>query len=126
MAETTSERAIKRFIGRARKDPFFVGWAFSEYQDMNKLSDKDLARLLECSLEKLDRLALCRLPKDEDKDFQENIKEIADYASCNAEQLLKILREVLSIITIRKTSQVNAPVEYLMAARDRKPEDDDP
>lgn len=125
MVGNSSNKAIQWVVKKARKDPFFLGWAISQYQKSNKMDDQELATLLQCSEENLHRLAVCRLPDDENSAFQEHVKQIADYVSCNVDQLIRILREVSAVTTMREAPRTKGRLEYLMAARDRKPEDDD-
>lgn len=88
---------IQRFIKLAKKDTFFLGWALLVYQKMHAIDDCSLTQWLECDRKALDRLALCRLPDDKSPIFQDNIRKIAKYGPCNADHLVQLLREVISI-----------------------------
>jgi hypothetical protein len=112
-------KLIQRFIKLSRKDPFFLGWALSVYQEMHSIDDHQLAQWLECDLKTLDRLALCRLIDDKSPKFQNDIKKIAKFGRCNADRLVQLLREVVSILSLRGEVIEDAR-GLLMAARDSK------
>ena len=117
-------KLIQRFVNRARKDTFFLGWALSVYQETHSIDDHQLAQWLECDLNALDRLALCRLPDDKSGKFQHDVKQIAKFGPCNADRLVQLLREVVSISSLRGEVLEDAS-GLLMAARDRKPGGED-
>jgi hypothetical protein len=119
-----NSKLIQRLIKLARKDTFFLGWALSVYQEIHSIDDHQLARWLECDVKTLDRLALCRLPGDKSPKFQNDIKKIAKFGRCNADRLVQLLREVVSILSLRGEVIEDAR-GLLMAARDRKPNSED-
>jgi hypothetical protein len=115
---------FKRFVNIARKDTFFLGWALLVYQEAHSIDDHQLAQWLECSLKALDKLALCRLPDDKSGKFQHDVKQIAQFGPCNADRLVQLLREVVSISSLRG-EVIEDAIGLLMAARDRKPGGED-
>ena len=119
-----NHKLIQRFIKLSRKDTFFLGWALSVYQEMHSIDDHQLAQWLECDLKTLDRLALCRLPDDKSPKFQNDIKKIAQFGRCNADHLVQLLREVVSILSLRGEVIEDAR-GLLMVARDSKPNGED-
>jgi hypothetical protein len=100
-------------------DPFFVGWALKEYATANQIGNDDLAELLGCSKQALARLFLCRLPSDASPAFHSDIRHISEYAPCNADRLVRLIREVMAITRIGNHSKEDAG-GFLLAARDRK------
>jgi hypothetical protein len=76
---------------RAARYPFFLAYQLACYQQDHKLSDKQLAEVLECSLENLARLRLCRAPRNEH--FEADIQRIAARAQVNAAILVTILQQ---------------------------------
>jgi hypothetical protein len=112
-------KLIQRLIELARKDTFFLGWALSAYQEIHSIDNHQLAQWLECNLKALDRLALCRLPDDKSSNFQDDIKKIAQFGRCNADRLVQLFREVVSILSL-KGDVIEDTRGLLMAARDRK------
>src|SRR5436305_8883418 len=116
----TSMRPQKRLVDRIRKDPFFFGWALAEYEVANHLDDRGLAEWLECSIDALDRLALCRRPDDEAVRFRQDVRQSADLVGCNADRLVYILREIASVAALRRGANAENENDLLMAARDRK------
>lgn len=73
---------------RASAKPRFVAFALAHYQRVHKLSDIELTTLLEMLPKRLPLLALCRRPSNE-----QEMQQIADYASCSAERLSQVLLE---------------------------------
>ncbi|MFY9822777.1 MAG: hypothetical protein WAM82_15450 [Thermoanaerobaculia bacterium] len=72
----------------------------------------------------LDRLALCRLPDDKKPRFQEDVRKIATFVSCDADRLVILLREIAALHSLRDASEAS-PESFLMAARDRKKLEED-
>ena len=124
LVNMTNPKLIQRFLNQARKDRFFLGWALSLFQETHSVNGHQLAQRLECDQNALDRLALCRLPDDKGGKFQNDVKQIAKFGPCNADRLVQLLREVVSISSLRGEVIEDAS-GLLMAARDRKPGGED-
>ena len=110
---------LKRMADLVSRDPFFMGWALAQYQAHYSMADQALAEWLGCDTERLVRLALCRAPSDQSRRFQADVRRVATYANCNADQLVSLLREVAVIGSLRDTPSVGKD-GFLMAARDRR------
>jgi hypothetical protein len=113
-------RARERLVARARQDRFFLGWALAEYKAAHGLDERQLAARLECRLDALGRLSLCRLPDDLGDRFQEDIASIAGFVSCNPDGLIQLVREVAALDALRREGAGSSAL--LMAARDKKPD----
>src|SRR5258707_631676 len=94
-------RGLASLIRRTQKDSFFVSHALATYKSMLVADDAGLMKLLSCTPEGLDRLALCRFPDDRDTHFTDHVRQIAAFAPCDAEGLLKLLREVAALRSLR-------------------------
>jgi hypothetical protein len=114
------KRGLASLLRRTQKDPFFVSHALAGYKSMLSIDDADLMALLRCTPEGLDRLALCRLPDDRDIRFADQVRQISTFVSCDAERLLKLLREVAAVGSLRDDREGVTATGLLMAARDRK------
>jgi hypothetical protein len=64
---------------RASAEPFFLGHALADYALAHGLSDLGLARRLNCPVEALALLRLCRLPRDAGE-----VAQIAGRFACDA------------------------------------------
>jgi hypothetical protein len=84
------------------------------------MKDGPLAGVLECTPEALQRVALCRWPDDQGARFQEHVRQIASFASCNADRLVQILREVGALVSLGQGESGQATSGLLLAARDRR------
>lgn len=109
---------MKRAAERASKRTFFVAAALSAYQELEKISDTELAAYLGCSKELLPKLALCRKPERVSTTFQSDVREIAAYAGVDQRQFAKLLRVVESL-PIFQNALTASGSGLLVAARDR-------
>ncbi len=116
----SGEPGLRWFARRASADAFFLGRALAEYQAMHGIDDRKLAEMLRCTIEALARLALCRRPDDQAAKFREEVQRIATFASCNAERLVQLLREVAAVASFREEGSEASSQGLLMAARDRR------
>lgn len=110
---------LRCFARRASTDAFFLGRALAEFQVLHRIDDPKLAELLQCTIEALNRLALCRRPNDQTPEFREEVQRIAMFATCNAERLVQLLREVAAVASLREERNEASSQGLLMAARDR-------
>lgn len=115
-------KSIEKVVDRVREDSFFLGKILSEYEALHGINDKQLAHYLECGHDKLARLFLCSIPRETNQQFQKDVARIADFANCNANKLITILREIGSIIALRGEASNENASGLLMAARDRHDE----
>ena len=92
----------------------------AEYQAMHGIDVRKLAEMLQCTIEALARLALCRCPDDQWARFREEVQRIAAFTSCNAERLGQLLREVAAVASLREEGSEASSKGFLMAARDRR------
>jgi hypothetical protein len=109
-------------VDRVRVDSYFLGKILSEYEALHDINDQQLAHYLECGHDKLARLFLCSVPRETNQQFQKDVARIADFANCNANKLITILREIESIIALRGEEAKENDSGLLMAARDRRDE----
>lgn len=116
----SGDPGLRWFVSRASADAFFLGSALAEYRAMHGIDDRRLAEMLQCTVEALARLALCRRPDDQVAKFREEVQCIATFASCSVERLVQLLREVAAVASLRKEGSDASSQGLLMAARDRK------
>ena len=122
MKSKQSSEWMERLAARASRDIFFLGNIIEEFRTHNKLSNSDLANYIECSPDALKKLALCRLPDDQEDRFGDDIRRISDHVKCNAEKLIALIREVNAARAFRREHAEKNVSSLLMAARDRHPE----
>ncbi len=119
MKETVNSKASRKMVERSHQDPFFLGWALKKYETIHSWDRQHLSEWLECSPAALSRLSLCRLPQDIKERFQRDVQQVAIFAPCNVNRLIKLLREVASLSSLQEGSK-ETTAGLLMAARDRK------
>lgn len=123
-----SVNLLQRAAQRASQRRFFVAHTLSAYQSLHGIAADELAEFLECSVEELPRLALCRQPKPGTSDFRSQVERIAAYVGINAVRFVQILREVESVTTLqdmRESTEGDSRDGFLMAARDHNEENAD-
>lgn len=119
MSKRRPSRRLRRLVARAREDYFFLGHTLSEYQKLNGMDDDRLAVFLKCRRETLNRLALCRKPDVDSREFAHDLRRIANFAACDADRLVQLLRYVAALqsLPVENTQTARG---FLMAARDRR------
>ncbi len=110
---------------RTDEDPFFLGYDLREYRKSAEVDDNDLATFLECSLNALAHLALCRRPDPSSSSFRSDVEKVSAHCKVNAQKLAVLLREVDAIRAMRtaphtQPAQRTSHSPVLMAARDRE------
>src|SRR5262245_41113762 len=118
MNQTVKSEALRRIIEHSRTDSFFLGWAFKKYEASNSWNDQQLADWLQCSVEALSSLSLCRRPQDNKVELHKDVQKIAEFGTCNVDRLIQLLREVTSLSSLQDASN-DTGSGFLMAARDR-------
>ncbi len=122
--KTVSKHPLHPLLKQVRHDPFFLGWAMNLYARSYGMEEQEIAKLLKCSIEALNRLALCRLPNGADPQFANQVKRIAEYVGCDSRRLATLIREAVTVDVLAKANFRNRE-GFLMAARDRREKDND-
>lgn len=117
MKKINDGKIFRRAMERASQQRFFLASALAVYQSMHQLSENQLATFLECLPKDLPRLALCRRPDPMMATFQEEVERIGAHMAVNVESLVRLLREVDAVDTLRQ-SWSSTDHGMLLAARD--------
>lgn len=112
-------KAVGRLLNRVRDDSYFMGKMLSEYEVLHGMNDQQLALYLECKDDQLARLFLCSVPGEASQQFRKDVARIADFAGCDADKLISIMREIGSIAALRGGESHDSSRGLLVAARDR-------
>jgi hypothetical protein len=99
----------------ARTRPGFMASLLDIYQKQRQLNDNQLAEYLECTVEDLTHLALCRRPRA-NSEFRQDVEHIAQHVHANATQLAKLIRNAEAYESLRD----QAHHQSFLAARDRE------
>ena len=110
---------LRAATARLERDPSFMASALADYRAELRLNDQQLAKALDCNVEALTSLALCRTPRlDDEKLFLSDVQAIAKYAGCDWKELVRVVRTVRSLATLKRFT--GAPeAQLLKAARDK-------
>ncbi len=97
----------------------FLACALAEYARSERLEDAALAAKLDCSVETLMHLRLCRMPRGQAPLFWQDVERIAVRFSVNADVLAEITRRGQGLMNLRQieSGQRQEP-GFLLAARD--------
>jgi len=109
---------MSKLAQRVTDDPFFLASALQAYAHSEHLNDDALARALECSLETLALLRLCRMPRHEPASFREDVVRIASRFGVQVDRLAEVVRRANALDALRRA--VAKDRGLLMAARDRQ------
>lgn len=102
---------------RVSNDPLFLGWLMREFAHSERLDEEGLAGALDCPVEALIPLRLCRRPRAEPIHFRSDVDRIAQRFNVSAEALATIIRHVDAVETMRRP--LSGEQGLLIAARDR-------
>ena len=108
---------MEKMAARVSQDEFFLGNLLAEFKALHQMDDAQLAGFLECEIKDLDILSLCRRPTTGGERFPSDVRRIADFANCNADQLVRLMREVTSLRALRVSIAADN-TSLLAAARD--------
>jgi hypothetical protein len=109
---------VELLAKKAESDPFFLGCSLKNYAASERLDDVGLAAKLECTLEALTLLRLCRTPHTDS--FKGDLDRIAAKFEVNRDVLGEAARRGQVLLQMRR----DAPSDHglMLAARD----DDEP
>jgi len=109
---------------KARLDPFFLGHLLSRLRKRAGRVQADLANRLNCDLTQINRLFLCRSPREDAVGFRQDVEKIAAYVGCDAFLIAQIVREANTAKALTAGGPART-ANTLLAARDRLPKKPD-
>ena len=80
----------------------YMASILSEYRELRQMTDEQVASELGCSVNRLERLALCREPRRQQPRFSQDIQELAAYCGADAGRLAGVLRTVDGLRALAK------------------------
>jgi 5-methylthioribose kinase len=107
----------------AARNPFFLGSVIESVASRDGLSDDALADRLGCAGINLARLRMCRAPNADAPTFADEVRRISDYCCADFAGLISIIKDWQISSAVRDASTAHDS-GWLMAARDREPEDE--
>jgi len=134
MTPSLSERTLQQLKIIARTlldDPSYMAWVIKIYLVQEKLSGRNLADILGVSEESLVRLALCKRPHLNTRDFSNQIRKISQYTSIDIYALARLIRQfesITSLATMKFIPKEKKASSYQLGfatARDRTKEENE-
>jgi len=126
--DTHTLHQLQRIGTKFQDDPAYMAWLISAYQKQERISANKLVELLNTTEEALAKLALCKRPDTSSKDFSKQVAQISKYTKIELLFLLKMIRQVESVIALSNNEDVNSDVISsatkfnFAAARDKEEE----
>lgn len=111
--------SLERLADMASARPGLMSGLMLLYREQEGMDDTQLADFLECAVEALPRLALCRRPRQA-PDFRGDIEAIAAHSGSNASRLARLVRSVEAAQAMTGAPQRMSTSSLLMAARDHE------
>ncbi len=121
----TTPEWLKVAAERSAQDPASLGYVFAQYRKHEGKSAEELAAMLNCTLEVLDELSLCRRPNPQR--FAEHLRMLEKRFEVDPRRLAAVLRrvEVLDILPAEGEGRPAVRDDaYLLAARDHSSDDE--
>jgi hypothetical protein len=115
---------LEALAARAATEPFFLAWVLAAYAASEDLDDAGLAAALGCPAGELAMLRLCRTPRTEPGAFWEDICAIAERFGIDPQRLAEAVQR--GRVVWRMRGEPSAGGSFLLAARDREDEPEDP
>lgn len=94
------------------------------YREQEGMDDEQLAAFLECDVDALPRLALCRRPRQA-PDFRGDIEAIASHSHASSARLARMVRAAEAAEAMHAARGRTSSSSLLMAARDHDEETPD-
>lgn len=111
--------SIKRLAAMASARPSLMSSLMLLYREQEGMDDKQLADYLECDVDALPRLALCRRPRQA-PDFRGDIEAIAVHSGSDPSRLARLVRSAAMVEAMQGAPERADTSSLLMAARDRE------
>jgi hypothetical protein len=126
--DTQTLHQLQLMVTKVQDNSAYMSWIISAYQKQEKLTPHKLIEVLHTTEETLAKLALCKCPDTKSKDFSKQVVQISEYTKIDSLLLLKMIRQVESVMALSNNTGVNpamissAAKFNFAAARDRDEE----
>jgi hypothetical protein len=114
---------LERLARRVASDPFFLAAPLARFAEHHHLDDNGLAAKLGCAPADLTHLRLCRSPDPMPPTFWNDVQCIATRFGIDPDGLAEVVRFGQVLLHLERTGAGASEAGYLMAARDREPEE---
>lgn len=122
----TESNIMEVLARKASSKGGFVGAAMQAITAASNATLSDVASRIQCPVENLVRLSLCKMPRESAAHFASDVTKISEFVDCNPGELANLMREYSAIAAMREFNPDSTSHEtMLMAARDKKPELDE-
>lgn len=121
-------KALEHLAGRVSNDPYFLGAVLARYAEVNDFDDPALAGRLQCPVETLTHLRLCRNPDPLPPRFWADVVRIAGKYGVDPDVLAQVVRLGQGLLHARPPTgnSIRDDAGLLLAARDADPQPEGP
>jgi hypothetical protein len=115
---------LRHAAQRSSLECWSLGRLLSRCRELEGSSDEMLAAELDCDVQTILWLSLCRLPSE--ARFVEEVRQVCSRFGLDSTRLAALLRraQALEALTVQADVYEEASDQFLLAARDRDDEDD--
>jgi hypothetical protein len=120
-----SHKWLENAARRATEENWALGSLLQAYLKFERKSEPDVLQELECTIEVYRKIAICRRPRP--LRFSEDVDRISERFGLNPNRLTAVIRraEVLATLATPR-DEMAATGATLLAARDRRGQEDEP
>jgi len=111
----TKLNLLKSATARFENDPGFMAYFLKKYCEFEQISESELLSELNCTPDNYYKLALCKAPSVDVKDFNQRLNVIGEYTQIATEKLDLVINHVSTVLAFIASKE-----NTLMAARDKE------
>jgi len=126
--DTQTLYQLQLMATKLQDDPAYMAWIINACQKQEKFSAHKLIEVLHTTEGTLAKLALCKRPDANSKDFGKQVAQISEYTEIDLLLLVNMIRRVESIVALSNNAGINSDAVSSVAkfnfaaARDRNDE----
>src|SRR5260221_10256027 len=105
--DTRTLHQLQLMMTKLQDNPAYMVWIIRAYQKQEKFSTNKLIEVLQTTEEILAKLALCKRPDTNSKDFSKQVKQLSEYTKIDSLLLMEMIRRVESVMAISNNVGVN-------------------
>jgi len=106
---------LKYATTRIEDNHEFMAYTLKMYCEFEKISETELIKVLDCSVNSYYELALCKAPGIGELDFMDRLAIISEYVTIDKSKLIMVIKHVHTLLKF-----ASQPENILLAARDKE------
>lgn len=106
---------LKHATKRMEDNHEFMAYTLKKYCEFEQISETELLKVLDCSINSYYELALCKAPDISASDFMDRLAIISEYVAIEMSKLIMVIKHVHTVLKF-----ATQPENILLAARDKE------